>query len=509
MYPLNEDAGLLRSGFSKGFSLCFDGPRVPRDSGCLASAAERPQVVKEKLAKEISLGRIAGPFHKRPFANLQCSPIGLVPKRQPNTFRLIHHLSFPKGQSINDFIDPKLCAVHYASFDNAVDLLLRTGRNAWLAKADIKSAFRLLPVSPLDYELLGFTFDGLFYFDKCMPMGCAISCSLFEKFSSFLEFHVKGAAGSSLVTHYLDDFLFVGPSASDCNKLLRVFTRACGSLGVPLAQEKTEGPVQSITYLGLEIDALHAQVKVPADKVRAMIAKITAVLSHRKITLVALQSLVGSLNFLCRAISPGRAFLRRLISLSKGITQPHFKIRLSAGAKLDLRTWLEFLIHFNGVSAFLDREWELSPALDLYTDAAGSIGFGAYFQGHWVQGRWPNSFLCNPQSIAFLELFPIVVALKCWAPQLANRKVLFHTDNAAVVHIINKQSSQCPQMMHLIRTLVLACLKFNIRFKATHVPGVFNVIADSLSRFQETRFRAAAPHADAVMTPLPDLPLVH
>lgn len=126
MHPLTGDAGILRSGFSKGFSLCFDGLRVPRDSGGLASAAERPQVVKEKLAKEISLGRIAGPFHKRPFINLQCSPIGLVPKRQPNTFRLIHHLSFPEGQSVNDFIDPKLCAVHFASFDNAVDLLLKS-----------------------------------------------------------------------------------------------------------------------------------------------------------------------------------------------------------------------------------------------------------------------------------------------------------------------------------------------------------------------------------------------
>lgn len=153
-----------------------------------------------------------------------------------------------------------------------------------------------------------------------------------------------------------------------------------------------------------------------------MIAKITAVLAHRKITLVALQSLVGSLNFLCRAISPGRAFLRRLISLSKGIAKPHFKIRLSAGAKLDLRMWLEFLVHFNGVSAFLNREWESSSALDLFTDAAGSIGFGAYFQGHWVQGRWPNSLLCNPPSIAFLELYPIVVALECWAPSLSTAR---------------------------------------------------------------------------------------
>ena len=506
-YP-SADAELLRVGFSRGFSLCYDGPRVPRDSLCLASAAVRPQVVRDKLAKEIGLGRIAGPFVQRPLNNLQCSPIGLVPKRQPGTYRLIHHLSFPAGQSVNDFIDHELCAVHYASFDTAVALLLHTGRDAWLAKADIKSAFRLLPVSPLDYDLLGFTFGGLFYYDKCMPMGCAISCSLFEKFSSFIEFHVKRVTGSSLITHYLDDFLFVGPSSSSCLGLLRAFTLACGELGVPLASEKTEGPAQVITYLGLEIDALRAQVRVPPDKVQAMTNQIGVVLSRPKITLVALQSLVGSLNFLCKAVSPGRAFLRRLIALSKGITKPYHKVRLTAGAKLDLLLWREFLSHFNGVSPFLEQEWESSTALDLFTDAAASVGFGAYFQGHWVQGRWPVDCVHNPPSIAFLEFYPVVVALKCWAPQLTNRKVMFHTDNTAVVHIINTQSSRCPKVMQLVRTFVLVCLRFNIRFKAVHVPGVLNVIADSLSRFQASRFRAAAPQADTVMTPLPVLPQV-
>ena len=103
-----------------------------------------------------------------------------------------------------------MCTVHYASFDKAVELVVKAGTSVWLAKADIKSAFRLLPVSPLDYELLGFTFDGMFYFDKCMPMGCSISCSLFEKFSSFLEYKVKQLGCTSLVTHYLDDYLFIG-----------------------------------------------------------------------------------------------------------------------------------------------------------------------------------------------------------------------------------------------------------------------------------------------------------
>ena len=172
-----------------------------RDSVCLPSAAQRPHVVREKLSKELSLGRIAGPFAARPLPLLQCSPSGLVPK----------HLSHPSGRSINDFIALDRCVVHYASFDTAVDLVMRAGVGAWLAKSDIKSAFRLLPVHPEDYELLGFTFDGLYYYDKCLPMGCSISCSLFELFSTFFEFQVKQVAHSQFVTHYLDVFCLLGP----------------------------------------------------------------------------------------------------------------------------------------------------------------------------------------------------------------------------------------------------------------------------------------------------------
>ena len=131
-YNLHWDVEVLRNGFSKGFSLCYTGPKVARDSECLPSASARPQVVVRKLAVEIALGRIAGPFRSRPFPNLQCSPIGLVPKREPNSFRLIHHLWFPAGQSINDFISGDLCAVHYASFDKAVELTIKAGRGASL-----------------------------------------------------------------------------------------------------------------------------------------------------------------------------------------------------------------------------------------------------------------------------------------------------------------------------------------------------------------------------------------
>ena len=398
--------------------------------------------------------------------------------------------------------------MHYASFDKAVSIAVSAGRGAWLAKSDIKSAFRLLPVSPEDYELLGFSFDGSFYYDRCLPMGCSISCALFEKFSTLLEFRVKFVTKSSSVTHYLDDFLFVGSSRSSCSTLLNTFTTICEELGVPLAHEKTEGPSQTITFLGLEIDTLRQEIRVPEGKVQKICAQNQQTLSQAKISLLGIQSLVGSLNFLCRAIAPGRAFLRRLIALSIGLNHPYHKVRITKGARLDLLMWLQFLSHFNGVSAFLKHEWVASDALELFTDAAASIGFGAYFGGRWTQGRWQDELISNPPSIAFLEFFPVVVAVKCWGALLANHKVLFHCDNTAVVCIINKRTSGCPRIMHLLRIFVLECLKYNIVFKAVHVPGTHNERADALSRFQMQRFRSASPHADQKMTPLPILPQV-
>lgn len=193
----------------------------------------------EKMDKEISLGRIVGPFNSPPLSTLQCSPIGLIPKQQPGEWRLITHLSFPKGSSINDGIPDDMCSVKYLSFDRAVEIVQQEGRGAFLAKCDLKSAFRLLPIYPGDFDLLGFKFQGKYFIDKCLPMGASISCSLFESFATFLEFQVRCITGSQSICHYLDDFLFVARAPSlACQKLLTSFQDMCLEMGVPLAPEK-------------------------------------------------------------------------------------------------------------------------------------------------------------------------------------------------------------------------------------------------------------------------------
>lgn len=255
-YNDREAAGELLDGFSDVFLLHFDGPRI--ETGCknLVSVRENEYEALRLVLREVQLGRIAGPFDDRPLPFLRVNPLGLVPKRD-GSFRLIQHLSYPKGESVNDFIDQKLCSVQYSSFDHAVDMVSSLGAGALLGKMDIKSAFRLLPIHPSDFQLLGFKLLGKYYVDKVLSLGCAMSCHLFESFSTFLDWVVKVQAGKDSVDHYLDDFLFAGArETDDCSLLMRVFVSVCGDLGVPLANDKTVGPSHVLSYLGLGSIAL-------------------------------------------------------------------------------------------------------------------------------------------------------------------------------------------------------------------------------------------------------------
>ena len=110
-------------------------------------------MVDRYLAKEVLAQRVAGPFNHPPFQNFRVSPIGVVTKKTPGEFRCIQHLSYPYRASVNDGIPVEDSSVTYSRIDDAVGLILRSGVGSFLAKADIKSAFRIIPIWPADYKL--------------------------------------------------------------------------------------------------------------------------------------------------------------------------------------------------------------------------------------------------------------------------------------------------------------------------------------------------------------------
>lgn len=176
----------LINGYLRDFELQYNGPRIYRESTNLKSAIVNPSIVEHKIHKELLLQRIGGPFEYPQFPSLQMSPLGPVPQKDRD-FRLIHHLSFPEHQSINSFIEPAACSVHYASVDGAAAIIASLGAGTLLAKSDIKSAFWLIHVAKNNFDLLGFKFQGKCFFDKMVPFGAFIICGIWEKFATALH----------------------------------------------------------------------------------------------------------------------------------------------------------------------------------------------------------------------------------------------------------------------------------------------------------------------------------
>lgn len=307
-------------------------------------------------------------------------------------WRLILDLSSPDKLSVNDGIRPELCSLSYVSVDDAARAITKAGRGALLAKVDIKSAYRLVPVHPEDRLLLGMFWDGKVFVDTVLPFGLRSAPKIFTAIADVLEWAVR-QRGVQTVLHYLDDFLIVGkPGSEQCAVDLRCLLEIFAGLQVPVATEKLERPGTCLVFLGIELDTTQMCMRLPQDKLEELRTMLTAWQGKKFCLIWELRSLVGKLQHACKVVRPGRSFLRRMFDLLKGARPRHQPfVRLNAAFRSDLAWWQAFLASWNGVS-MLDELSHSPPDVDLYTDAAGAHGCGAWAGESWFQYFWPCEF---------------------------------------------------------------------------------------------------------------------
>ena len=294
-YPVEMSAFLV-NGFSYGFHIGFqsDPPSGPVRNN--KSAFSQPDAVSSSILKELRRGHTAGPFKTPPFSSLHCSPLGSAPKKD-GTLRIILDLSFPQGSFVNDGIPIESCRVKYTSFDTAVNTVQAIGKHCFMAKVDIKHGFRLCPVHPDDWKLLGYKWRDRWYYDVRLPFGSRSSPFIFNAFADALAWILVEKFGIPGTTHYLDDFLFPAPSFETCNSRLSTVLGVFKHLGVPIAEDKLEGPASTMTYLGIEIDAENGIMRLPSDKLSQLRSLVLEWTEKRKCTKHSPLSLIGSFSF--------------------------------------------------------------------------------------------------------------------------------------------------------------------------------------------------------------------
>ena len=192
-----------------------------------------------------------------------------------------------------------------------------------------------------------------------------------------------------------------------------------------------------------------------------------------------LLSLIGTLSHACKVVRSGRAFLRRLITLSTGVKRLDHFIRLSKCARSDIEWWYTYSKGWNGVS-MMSLVNKTNPEVSLTTDALGSWGCGGFSNTQWFSLKWVASAMSL--HITVKELLPITIAAGLWGPHWRGQSVQVWCDNEAVVTIINQNTSKDLEAMHLMRCLAFIMAKCEFFLFASHIKGQHNKIADALSR---------------------------
>ena len=155
------------------------------------------------------------------------------------------------------------------------------------------------------------------------------------------------------------------------------------------------------------------------------------------------------------------------------------------GARSDLAWWQEFISQWNGVS-FLHLPPCL-PQLEVFSDASGSWGCGAWYHEHWFQVQWGP--LSQPLSITEKELIPIILAYDTWGREWQGKRILCHCDNQAVVPCLrSRRTSKQEELMHLLRCLVFVEAQLHLHLHPVYIDTRSNHQADDLSPQWRTLF---------------------
>ena len=378
-----------------------------------------------------------------------------------NKWCLIVDLSSPDGCSINDGIDLHTCSLSYVSVGDIAASILHYGRRALIAKTDIKQVYRQLPVHPQDCNLLSMRWQGSLFVDCSLPFGLHSAPLILSAVADALEW-IARSRGATNIFHYIDDFIMVGsPQSEVCELSLRIFAHTCDTLGMPIAHEKTKGPATRLTVLGIELDTLAMEMRLPSEKLE----RLSTLLKHwrgRKADFRKdLKSLAGMLQHACNVVHPSCTFLRRVYELLARMHsyKSHYSVRLNTECQADLEWWVSFLGAWNGTSILRPLR-AASPEVELWSDALGSWGCGAYWCGLWFQDPWGHLPIAT-QGIAAKELFPIVVASVLWGHAWTGCTVCCYCDNKAVVDLINNQSARDALLCHLMCCLFFASARYD------------------------------------------------
>lgn len=494
-YPDRGFVSSLLNIIDYGANIGFSGPEVVLPAKNLKSAFDDLAFMDSAVEKLVQNAQVHGPFDLPPIADLRCSPLGSVTrKRNPDKRRLINHLSWPIGLSVNDGIPDSEAYISYDMFERAVEDLIRSGPGSLMAKLDLKEAFRHIPIRAEDWHHLGFAWRSRFYYCTVLTFGLRSAPYIFNLFAEALHWIIQRHI-PSYMRHYLDDFLLTfSPSSvpSWCSAAVEWVMGLGQRLGLCFQDSKTVWPSTQIEFLGLELDSLKMEARLPPDKLEFLMELLRSWARKRVASLRETQELAGFLQFASQVIPYSRPFIRRIIDFSMKFSSSFQRLHVPSGVLADLRWWLTYCTPWNGIRLLQPSK----PSVSIFTDASGTKGLGGVYDDHWFSTRCPRRY--RSRDIQFKEAYAVLQAILRWGDMWSGCHVLFHVDNEAVFNWLRSGSGRSPNSMGVVRMIFMLAAFLNFSFSSVWISTSENALADAASRFQYSRLFQLRPTLDRV-----------
>ena len=370
-------------------------------------------------------------------------------------------------------------ALTFPSIDNVTKAVLKFGKNCHIAKIDISRAFKHLPIDPRDIKFLGLFWNG-YFIERNLCFGYKNGSALFQRFSDSIRF-IMSQEGH-FIQNYVDDHLCLG-KANDCRKAFDRLQILLTELGLQISEHKTVEPCTEVVCLGIVVNTEKFTVSVPKDKLEDIKKVCFSWLQVKNCNKRQLQSLLGSLLYITKCVRYSRAFLNRLLKLLRD-NHNNKTIKVNQEARRDITWFHSFLSKFNGTSFFKKIKIDSIVHLD-----ACLTGIGAIFEKEIYYAKIPTFLQHCP--IVVLEMFNILVAVRLWSKQWTAKTIQIFCDNEAVVTILKTGKTKDDMLAKIMRNIYMEAAWADLFLTFTHIPGEENVIADTLSRWENSETQKA------------------
>ena len=466
--------------------------------------------LREQRDIEIKAGRYSESFGTDLLPGMYSTPIHAIPKPRSVKLRLVNdHSAGPF--SLNSMISREdAIGAKMDSISDLIGSLLRyrkrfPNKSLVLFKSDVSAAYRRLPLHPLWQVKQIVTVDNECHVDRCTSFGGRGSCHDYTAFMGLVLWIAIFVRFITDLFGYIDDnfgfdedgcVMWYEPYhcyyPSKQAKLLKLWD----DIGLPHDKSKQEyGPILRI--IGFMVDPKLMRVSMDEEDRTRLLHHVqefcTTAPGGTRRTLREFQQLAGWINWSFNVFPLLKPALSNVYSKIGGKSESHAKIFVSKAVVRDLDWFASHVRSSNGVYLFEDIDWDVECAdVIAYSDASLS-GLGFFFE------RLQQGFQCSiPQNapkdtIFYFEALAVVSAIDA-ATRLSSppTRLLIFSDNTNTVDIFNSLRS-LPSYNDLLKYTVSLLLKHSISLRVMHVPGVDNSIADSLSRFENSKAISMCP----------------